>query len=104
MCVLGRESEKKIERREAEVEKSVHGMVLFVPLPIISSRSLPLSSRIIQLLKRWLEHHFHDFDGELTQQFQQFIASSPQDSELLLLKKVLEVSQKKVRKFFCERV
>lgn len=49
------------------------------------------------ILKRWLEHYYHDFEGELMQKFQEFINSnSIADSDLILLKKVFEVVQKKV--------
>jgi hypothetical protein len=48
-------------------------------------------------MKRWLEHHFHDFDGELIGEFQEFINSSKKDKDLELLMKVLEVSEKRVR-------
>eukprot|EP01119_Soliformovum_irregulare_P023169 TRINITY_DN8065_c0_g1_i1.p1 TRINITY_DN8065_c0_g1~~TRINITY_DN8065_c0_g1_i1.p1 ORF type:complete len:496 (+),score=148.35 TRINITY_DN8065_c0_g1_i1:166-1488(+) len=51
--------------------------------------------RIIVVLKRWVEHHFSDFDAELISDFQSFIKAYPQDAEVVLLKKVLEVADKK---------
>jgi len=51
--------------------------------------------RIIALLKRWLEHHYHDFEGELIEKFHQFINNCPHESEIGLLSRVLEVVEKK---------
>jgi hypothetical protein len=54
--------------------------------------------RIIVVLKRWLEHYYSDFEGELLNSFRQFVTLC-QDAEGQLLKKVLEVVEKKVSKF-----
>eukprot|EP01118_Nematostelium_gracile_P017054 TRINITY_DN7176_c0_g1_i1.p1 TRINITY_DN7176_c0_g1~~TRINITY_DN7176_c0_g1_i1.p1 ORF type:complete len:227 (+),score=59.80 TRINITY_DN7176_c0_g1_i1:64-744(+) len=54
--------------------------------------------RIIVVLKRWLEHHLNDFDGELFTQFEKFIAECPHASEVVLLNKVLEVAEKKIER------
>eukprot|EP00027_Filamoeba_sp_ATCC50430_P001473 CAMPEP_0168550490 /NCGR_PEP_ID=MMETSP0413-20121227/5669_1 /TAXON_ID=136452 /ORGANISM="Filamoeba nolandi, Strain NC-AS-23-1" /LENGTH=481 /DNA_ID=CAMNT_0008580957 /DNA_START=30 /DNA_END=1472 /DNA_ORIENTATION=- len=51
--------------------------------------------RIIVIFKRWLEHFYHDFDGELLQQFQNFISTCRHESEVMLLKRVFEVVEKK---------
>lgn len=48
------------------------------------------------VLKRWLEHHFSDFDGELFENFTEFVTESKNDKDVELLKKVLELAEKKV--------
>lgn len=47
------------------------------------------------MLKRWLEKYNDDFEGELFQNFHSFIDSC-NDSEAVLLTRVLEVVEKKV--------
>ena len=72
-----------------------------------------MTKRILVILKKWLEHYFHDFDGDLLKEFQEvvfsksllnskFITTCPHESDVILLRKVLEVVEKKVKKIYSQ--
>jgi hypothetical protein len=62
---------------------------------------LSLEFRILNIMKRWVEQFFTDFDPQLKQMFMDFISSS-KDSQIQILKKVMEVSEKKDSGSFSE--
>ena len=51
--------------------------------------------RIIVILRKWLEHYYHDFEGELINRFREFVNNGKIDAEAGLLKRVLEAVEKK---------